>query len=127
MAESSTGRRRKAVLSGIGALAAVLVIAGCSSGSSSTTSTSAATSSPAPAASGSSTAAATGSPITVGVICDCTGAFAPVLVDGEKVYQAWANTVNASGGISGHPVKIILADDQSNPGNALTDVENLVN
>jgi branched-chain amino acid transport system substrate-binding protein len=130
MAESSVGRRRKAALSGIGALAAVLVIAGCSSSSSSTTSTaspSTAASTSAPAATGSSSAAATGSPITVGIICDCTGAFAGVLTDGAKVYQAWANTVNAAGGINGHPVKIDLVDDQSNPGNSLTDVENLVN
>jgi branched-chain amino acid transport system substrate-binding protein len=130
MAGSSIGRRRKAALSGIGALAAVLVIAGCSSSSSSTPSTassSTAASTSAPAATGSSSAAASGSPITVGVICDCTGAFAGVLTDGAKVYQAWANTVNTAGGINGHPVKVDLVDDQSNPGNSLTDVENLVN
>jgi branched-chain amino acid transport system substrate-binding protein len=130
MAGSSIGRRRKAALSGIGALAAVLVIAGCSSSSSSTPSTassSTAASTSAPAATGSSSAAASGSPITVGVICDCTGAFAGVLTDGAKVYQAWANTVNTAGGINGHPVKVDLVDDQSNPGNSLTDVQNLVN
>ena len=132
MAESFIGRRRKAALSGISALAAVLVIAGCSSSSSSTAgsvstaSSSTAASSSAPAATGSSSAAASGSPIKVGIICDCTGAFAGVLAVGAKVYQAWANTVNAAGGINGHPVKTILVDDQSNPGNSLTDVENLV-
>ena len=50
-----------------------------------------------------------------------------MLAVGAKVYQAWANTVNAAGGINGHPVKTILVDDQSNPGNSLTDVEKLVN
>jgi branched-chain amino acid transport system substrate-binding protein len=132
MAESSIGRRRKAALRALGAVAAAIVIAACSSSASSTASSpaaasAAATASAASPASGSSTAAATGSPITVGIICDCTGAFAGVLTDGAKVYQAWANTVNAAGGINGHPVKIDLVDDQSNPGNSLTDVENLVN
>ena len=128
MAESSIGRRRIAALSGIGALAAMLMIAGCSSSSTtSTASSSTAASTSAPAATGSSSAAAGGSPITVGIICDCTGAFAGVLTDGAKVYQAWANTVNTAGGINGHPVKVDLVDDQSNPGNSLTDVENLVN
>jgi branched-chain amino acid transport system substrate-binding protein len=132
MAGSFTKLRRSAALRGTGALAAALVVAACSSSSStgsasSTTSAPATTSaSAASTASGSSAASPSGSPINVGIICDCTGAFAGVLAVGAKVYQAWANTVNAAGGINGHPVKTILVDDQSNPGNALTDVENLV-
>jgi branched-chain amino acid transport system substrate-binding protein len=136
MADSFTRLRRNAALRGIGALAAAIVVAACSSSSStgstsntaSSTATagSATTSSASSTATGSSSAAASGSPINVGIICDCTGAFAGVLAVGAKVYQAWANTVNAAGGINGHPVKTILVDDQSNPGNSLTDVEKLV-
>ena len=130
MAGSFTKLRRNAALRGTGALIAVLVVAACSSssstGSTSAAASSAATSSASGAATSSSSGAASGSPITVGIICDCTGAFAGVLTDSAKVYQAWASSVNAAGGINGHPVKTILVDDQSNPGNSLTDVENLV-
>ncbi len=36
--------------------------------------------------------------------------------------QAWVSSVNANGGIAGHPVKIIYADDQTNPAVATTDI-----
>ena len=32
-----------------------------------------------------------------------------------EIYQAWAKTVNASGGINGHPVQLIVRDDGSSP------------
>jgi branched-chain amino acid transport system substrate-binding protein len=42
------------------------------------------------------------------------------------VAQAWAKSVNASGGIQGHPVEITLKDDASNPGTAVTDAQALI-
>jgi branched-chain amino acid transport system substrate-binding protein len=42
------------------------------------------------------------------------------------VLQAWQNTVNAQGGINGHPVKLIFADDQNTPSLGLADVKKLV-
>ncbi len=45
---------------------------------------------------------------------------------GEDVYKAWVNTVNGSGGIDGHPIKLITKDDTSTPGLGLTDAQALV-
>jgi branched-chain amino acid transport system substrate-binding protein len=103
------------VLRGVGVLAVAAVIAACSSSTSST-------------GSSSSTTGSVGSnPIKIGVICDCSGPLAATGADAPLVYQTWADTVNAGGGINGHKVQIINDNDDSNPGTALTDVENLVN
>jgi branched-chain amino acid transport system substrate-binding protein len=47
-------------------------------------------------------------------------------VPGEDVYKAWANTVNGSGGINGHPVKLITEDDAATPGNGISDAQTLI-
>jgi branched-chain amino acid transport system substrate-binding protein len=74
---------------------------------------------------GSSTA--TGAPIQVGLICSCSGSpFGAATVPGEEVFKAWVNTVNGSGGINGHPVKLITKDDTSLPGSSLTDAQELI-
>ncbi len=44
----------------------------------------------------------------------------------EDEYKAWASTVNASGGIGGHPVQVIYKDDANNPGLSLTDIQALI-
>jgi branched-chain amino acid transport system substrate-binding protein len=112
----------------LGAMAIVLVVAACSSSSKGASTTSSSVPS-----SGTSTAAptgakATGTPVTIGIICTCTGAAAQggVNIVAEDVYKAWADEVNASGGLEGHPVQIKTEDDTSNPGVALTDAESLV-
>ncbi len=67
-----------------------------------------------------------GSPINIGLVCSCTGAFASGLVDVPVVYNAWASSVNASGGINGHRINVISKDDQSNPGTSTSIVQNFV-
>jgi branched-chain amino acid transport system substrate-binding protein len=112
--------RRSAALRGACALAAATVIAACSS----TTHTA---SSPASqAATGSATAQAKGSPIKIGVVCTCSGPLASEGVDAPDIYKAWADTVNASGGINGHPIQVIIDDDAANPGTSQSDAQNLV-
>jgi branched-chain amino acid transport system substrate-binding protein len=115
--------------------AAVIVAVGtsvsaCSSGSSSSSSPSgtaaasaAASVSPGASQSGS---AATGSPITVGVECSCSGAFGASLSAAWSVVQAWQKSVNAAGGLEGHPVQLIEKDNGSVPGTALTDAQALI-
>jgi branched-chain amino acid transport system substrate-binding protein len=71
--------------------------------------------------------AAGGSTIKIGIICDCSGPLAAAGTDAPDIYQAWANTVNASGGINGHQVQIVLDNDNSNPASAVSDVQSLVN
>ena len=70
----------------------------------------------------------TSAPIIVGFQCTCSGAggYGAFLQDGEKIYQAWANTVNASGGIDGHKVQIITEDDAGTPGTSVSDVQTLI-
>jgi branched-chain amino acid transport system substrate-binding protein len=62
----------------------------------------------------------------VGVICSCSGALGADDAPAAKVYTAWANTVNASGGINGHMVQLINEDDAANPGNSVADIHTLL-
>ena len=72
------------------------------------------------------TGPATGEPIVVGMICACTGVFAETYNTVPEVIQAWADSVNATGGINGHPVKVIIKDDGNDPSRALVAVKELV-
>ncbi len=69
---------------------------------------------------------ATGAPIKVGFLCSCSGAFGYIGVGARDVYQAWVNTVNASGGINGHPVQVIYEDDQLIPGTAEVNAQTVI-
>jgi branched-chain amino acid transport system substrate-binding protein len=60
------------------------------------------------------------------VICTCTGPLASEGTGAPKVYQAWANTVNAAGGINGHQLQLIVDDDTGNPAKSLSDAKSLV-
>ena len=75
-------------------------------------------------ASGSS--APKGAAIVLGTICSCTGPAASATGDDQATYTAWQDMVNASGGINGHPVKIIVKDDTGSPTLALQDAKQLV-
>jgi branched-chain amino acid transport system substrate-binding protein len=68
----------------------------------------------------------TGTPIVVGSICSCTGPSAAALGANAKISKAWAAWTNAHGGINGHPVKVITADDGANPATALKIVKRMV-
>jgi branched-chain amino acid transport system substrate-binding protein len=60
-------------------------------------------------------------------MCSCSSAFAGADEQAtEDVYKAWVNTVNESGGISGHHVQLITKDDGGNPGTAATEAQALV-
>ncbi|MBC2589687.1 ABC transporter substrate-binding protein [Rhodococcus aetherivorans] len=68
----------------------------------------------------------TGPPIVVGTVCGCSGVSAPTHGRVDDVAQAWADSVNASGGINGHPVKIVVKDIGQEPSKALAAVKSLV-
>ena len=116
---------RKILILVAAALAAVVSISACSSSSSSSpssSSSSAAAGSTATAAA----AAAAGTPITIGVECSCSGAFGTTVAVGYTLLQAWEKSVNAAGGLNGHPVQLIEKNNDSNPATALTDAQALV-
>jgi branched-chain amino acid transport system substrate-binding protein len=112
-ASSVSGRRLRsaglvAALSG-----AALVLAACGgSASSESESASAGTAAaPSTAASGASAAPADGESIRVGVLAPMTGS---VAADGEDIVRAAtmvADEVNASGGIGGRPLELVVEDD----------------
>ena len=64
----------------------------------------------------------------MGFICSCTGAggYGAFLADAEHVYLAWAESVNALGGINGHQVKVITEDDTGTPGTSGSEAQTLI-
>ncbi len=117
---------RRALLSGA-VVAAVAAIAGCGSSSSHSATSPTSGSSSTGASTGATTSGqAAGAPIKVGVICSCSGALGPFVAPYTEVYQAWAKSVNASGGINGHPVQLIVRDDGSSPATSFSDAESLI-
>jgi branched-chain amino acid transport system substrate-binding protein len=107
----------------IGAALALLAVLAVGCGSSDDSSSSTSGSKPAAKA---LTPNVTGDPIVVGMVCSCTGASAGALGPSADIAQAWAAWTNAHGGINGHPVKVITADDQQNPAKSLAAVKKLV-
>jgi branched-chain amino acid transport system substrate-binding protein len=91
---------------GLAALAVLVAVPGCGTASADST--------------------ARRAPIVIGVVCSCTGAEASSTATGPPTFQAWADAVNASGGIEGHQVKVISTNDALNPGTSLAEVERMV-
>lgn len=101
---------------------AAVAIAGCSS--SSNASGNASSSSPDHASGGPSSSS--GTPINVGVVGSYGGVFASTLAPAKLASQAWAESVNAAGGINGHKINLIIKDDLGNASTAVTYVKELV-
>jgi branched-chain amino acid transport system substrate-binding protein len=96
----------------VAALGAGLSIAGLSR------SVSAQDASPAtsPVAGGSPAAAApTGDPILIGAAVSTTGSNGRTGLYQQEAYQLWESQKNASGGVLGRPVQMVIYDDQSDP------------
>jgi len=70
--------------------------------------------------------AAAKSEIPVGVIGSFSGPEASSVGIGKPTIQAWADYVNANGGIDGHQVHLYIFDDQGNAQTSVTDVKTLV-
>jgi branched-chain amino acid transport system substrate-binding protein len=66
---------------------------------------------------------ATGSPIKIGMVTALTGYFAAERTGDVPTVQALIKSVNASGGVDGHPLSLIVEDDQSSTSGALTAVQ----
>lgn len=60
-------------------------------------------------------AAPSGDPVTIGAILSITGPFAPLGEPERSALQVAERDINASGGIGGHPVKIVIMDDEGKP------------
>lgn len=104
------------------ALGAVLAVSACGSSGSSTAGSQSTVGSQ-----GTFAATATKSSIRVGTV----GTFGSDLSNGTSqadanAVQAWAATVNASGGVDGHPVQVFVKDDQGIAANSLAAVKELI-
>jgi len=108
--KSQSAFTRTALLAGV--LAAALGVAACSSSSSSSSGAT---------TSGTSASAPKGALIKIGVIGSLTGPQASSSDQGATVAPAWANWINANGGIGGHPVQVIVMDDKGDPATAQAD------
>ena len=114
---------RKTVAAALLVLALAAALAACGSSSSSSSSASSVGS----ASNAAATVAKTSGPaFNLGAICSCSGAQAAALANLKAVSQTWADSVNAAGGVNGHPVKLTVLDDGGNPATALQDVKQLV-
>lgn len=67
-----------------------------------------------------------GDPITVGMICSCSGAQSAALSGADEVIRAWADDVNRAGGLNGHPLKVVVKDDAGDPAKSLQAAKDLV-
>jgi branched-chain amino acid transport system substrate-binding protein len=109
------------------------LFAACSSSSkksastTSTTSASTGSASTGSASTGSaSTAHTTGAAIKVGFICTCSGVLGSNNAPLIDVFRAWADTVNASGGINGHNVDVVYENDAGVPGTSESEIQTLI-
>lgn len=121
---------RARLLGPIALIGATLVLAACGSSSSSDSSSAApdastAASSAAPEAS-SSAAAPTGTPIRIGYALSQSGPLASSTEAATPAAEAWADWVNASGGINGHPVEIVFADTKGDATATQAEITKLV-
>ncbi|HMC38643.1 MAG TPA: ABC transporter substrate-binding protein, partial [Acidimicrobiales bacterium] len=111
---------RTRALTALALTAALGLAAGCSSSGKSTGATGGTT-----ATTGAATTAAA-TPIEIGTVGGFTGAQASSQGGVPKALEAWASAVNASGGINGHPVHLIVKDLGDNLAGGLTAVKELV-
>jgi branched-chain amino acid transport system substrate-binding protein len=67
-----------------------------------------------------------GTPFRLGTICSCSGVQAASLGAVSSGSTIWLKSVNAAGGINGHPVSLTVLDDGGSPVTALQDVKRLI-
>jgi branched-chain amino acid transport system substrate-binding protein len=67
-----------------------------------------------------------GDPIVFGAVVSTTGPAAPLGEPERNAIQLLEKTINAAGGVIGRPLKIVILDDQSNPKEAVTAANRLL-
>jgi branched-chain amino acid transport system substrate-binding protein len=67
-----------------------------------------------------------GTPITVGISLSKTGQFSADGLASLRGYQLWAADVNSHGGLLGRPVKLVVLNDNSDPGTVKANYTKLI-
>jgi len=110
----SSGRPRRRTMASLAGLGlAVLGLAATACG-------------PNSAASQTDTYGLSGTPITIGVIADVTGPTGQSEASAAKVFQAWATYTNQTGGVAGHPVKVVVYDTKEDSPTAVSAARKLI-
>jgi branched-chain amino acid transport system substrate-binding protein len=71
-------------------------------------------------------ASVTGTPIVIGSVGTYSETTGGIQSPGKPAIEAWASWVNSHGGINGHPVKLIVADNMNDQAQAVSLVKQLV-
>lgn len=71
-------------------------------------------------------ASSTKSPLLIALPCSCTGALAAEDYYVRGVGLAWQDYENSLGGIDGHKVEALVADDATNPTTSVTEMKHLI-
>jgi branched-chain amino acid transport system substrate-binding protein len=116
----TSGRRRTWVSSLIAVAAIAALLSGCGGSSSSSSKASGGGSS-----SGSG-GGASGSPVIIGASLSLSGDFSADGTAFERGYKLWADDVNKTGGLMGHPVKLDIVSDASSPAQVVTNYQKLI-
>ncbi len=64
--------------------------------------------------------------IKIGQLGSFSGVLGAVSAVGPKVMAAWISSTNAHGGLNGHPLQLIVGDDQGDPATSLTLAKRMV-
>ena len=75
---------------------------------------------------GGSTSGAGGAPIKLGSVGTYSGIVGQNVAPGAKAMQAWAAGLNARGGLSGHKIDLVVADDGGDPARHVALIQQLV-
>jgi branched-chain amino acid transport system substrate-binding protein len=70
--------------------------------------------------------AASRAPITIGLVCSCTGPAGPEYRGTQGAFLARIDLQNAKGGVNGHRIQTVFADDATNPSQDATAVQNVL-
>lgn len=97
---------------------AVLLVTGCGEESTSTTSATAGTSA--------TVAQPTGEPVVIGAIVSATGANSALGEQERNVLEMMQEVINSKGGVLGRPLKIVIEDDKTDPKEAVTAANRLL-
>lgn len=65
-------------------------------------------------------------PVVLGNVGTYSGVMGTVLEPGRVMAQVWAAHVNATGGLDGHPVELVIGDDRGDPSRAQALVRQMV-
>lgn len=68
----------------------------------------------------------TGSPVIVAALTDQSGPSSGTQKDAPDILNAWADFINANGGVNGHPVVIEVRDTKGDPATAQSALDELV-